>query len=163
MEQLKRRGKSAYSLDNAFVRYAFWAIFWLTTAYLMAGITGIGFFVLQAFIAASLLEIVNYIEHYGLERRKRPDGTYEPVQPYHSWNADHRLTSYALLNLQRHSDHHCKPQRRYPLLQSYKEDQAPILPYSYSLLVFLTLVPPVWFAFMHPRLDAWHKKYHAAA
>jgi alkane 1-monooxygenase len=113
----------------------------------------------QAFAAICLLEIVNYVEHYGLERRKRANGRYEPVQPHHSWNSNHRMTNFLLINLQRHSDHHYQPSRRFPVLQAYSEDDAPQLPYGYPLMVLAALVPPLWFSIMNPRLVAWHTKY----
>jgi alkane 1-monooxygenase len=71
---------------------------------------------------------VNYIEHYGLTRGHLGDGRYEHVKPRHSWNADHRVSNWLLINLQRHSDHHYKPDRRFPLLQTYGPKEAPQLP-----------------------------------
>jgi alkane 1-monooxygenase len=100
------------------------------------------FFVGQAFIAFSLLEIINYIEHYGLLRERLPDGTYEPVRPVHSWNSSNRVTNYFLFNLQRHSDHHFKPSRRYQLLRHF--DEAPQLPTSYAGMVLVALVPSLF-------------------
>ena len=117
------------------------------------GWAGLAFFVLQAFVAITLLELVNYIEHYGLLRRQRPDGSYERVTPRHSWNDSHHLSNLALLNLQRHSDHHAFAARRYQVLRHH--EAAPQLPTGYASLVLLALLPPLWRRFMDPRVAAW--------
>lgn len=117
------------------------------------GTAGLAFFALQAFVAISLLELVNYIEHYGLLRQQLPDGRYERVTPRHSWNDSHRLSNLALLNLQRHSDHHAFAARRYQLLRHHED--APQLPCGYASLVLLALVPPLWRRLMDPRVAAW--------
>jgi alkane 1-monooxygenase len=108
------------------------------------------FFVVQSVLALSLLEVVNYLEHYGLLRRKQPDGRYEKVQPIHSWNASELITNRFLFNLQRHSDHHAKPGRRYPILRHI--DDAPQLPTGYAGMVLVALVPPLWFRLINPRV-----------
>ena len=117
------------------------------------GLPGLVFFVLQALVAIVLLELVNYIEHYGLLRRQRADGSFERVTPRHSWNDSHHLSNLALLNLQRHSDHHAFAARRYQILRHH--DDAPQLPTGYASLVLLALVPPLWRRFMDPRVAAW--------
>ena len=117
------------------------------------GWAGLAFFALQALVASVLLELVNYIEHYGLLRRRRPDGSYERVTPRHSWNDSHHLSNLALLNLQRHSDHHAFAARRYQVLRHH--DEAPQLPTGYASLVLLALLPPLWRRFMDPRVAAW--------
>lgn len=114
---------------------------------------GLVFFVLQALVVITLLELVNYIEHYGLLRGRRPDGSYERVTPRHSWNDSHRLSNLVLLNLQRHSDHHAHAARRYQILRHH--DDAPQLPTGYAWLVLLALVPPLWQRLMDPRVAAW--------
>ena len=87
--------------------------------WLWAAGMGLALFLWQAWIAVWQLELVNYIEHYGLTRRYLGEGRYEHVLPRHSWNASHRASNWLLINLQRHSDHHYKPDRRFPLLQTY--------------------------------------------
>ncbi len=84
------------------------------------GITGLIFFILQAFLAVSLLEIVNYIEHYGLMRKPLDKNHYEAVKPWHSWNSSNWLTNRFLFNLPRHSDHHYKPGRQYQSLPHFE-------------------------------------------
>ena len=106
----------------------------------------------QALVATCLLEIVNYIEHYGLQRRVT-DGSVEPFGYAHAWNADHAWSNALLANLQRHSDHHQHAHRPYPTLRPAAAP-APQLPTGYAGCVLLALVPPLWFARMHPRLDA---------
>jgi alkane 1-monooxygenase len=109
-------------------------------------------FVGHSLVAASLLEVINYIEHYGL-RRKVVDGQrYEPPSVVHSWNADFWLSNARVLPLQRHPDHHVHPTRPFTALQTVRE--APQLPLSYSALSVVVLVPPLWRRLIHPRLPA---------
>jgi len=111
------------------------------------------FLFIQGFVAIALLEVVNYIEHYGMERQRLENGRYEKVNPRHSWNASHWMTNYFLFNLQRHSDHHAHPNRRYQLLRHFEE--SPQLPNGYAGMVLLALVPPVWRKVMDNRLAAY--------
>lgn len=120
---------------------------------LWLGPVGLLFFIFQAFVAINLLELVNYIEHYGLLRQQRADGRYERVTPRHSWNDSHRLSNLVLLNLQRHSDHHAYAARRYQILRHH--DDAPQLPHGYASLVLLALLPPLWRRLMDPRVATW--------
>ena len=106
----------------------------LALAIMIGGVSGLILFLFQALNAVFHLELVNYIEHYGLTRKHLGGGKYEPVLPHHSWNAEHRAANWMLINLQRHSDHHYKPNRRYPLLQTYGGSIAPQLPYSYPFM-----------------------------
>ena len=106
--------------------------------------------VVQAVMAVMFLEGVNYLEHYGLLRRRRADGKYEKVAAEHSWNSDHVCSNAFLYNLQRHSDHHANPLRRYQTLRSM--DGAPQLPAGYAVLVILSLFPPLWRKVMDKRL-----------
>ncbi len=121
--------------------------------YTWQGAAGLAYFAIQAFVAVTLLELVNYIEHYGLLRARRADGSYERVTPRHSWNDSHKLSNMVLLNLQRHSDHHAHAARRYPVLRHH--DDAPQLPTGYATLILLALVPPLWRRLMDPRVAAW--------
>jgi len=101
------------------------------------------FLIIQAFIGASLLEAVNYSEHYGLLRQKDENGRYVRCQPEHSWNNDHIVTNIFLFHLQRHSDHHAHPTRRYQSLRHF--DEAPQLPTGYAGMIVLAYFPPLWF------------------
>ena len=159
-EQLKRRGAGFFSRHNAFLRYAGWTAAFLGLAFALGGWMGIGLLVVQAMVAILLLELVDYIEHYGLLRRKRPNGKYEPTRPHHSWNSGHQASNWLLINLQRHSDHHFKPAKRFPTLQSYPESEAPQLPHGYPWMVLLSLAPPLFFKVMDPKLEAWKARFY---
>jgi alkane 1-monooxygenase len=157
--RLQRSERSIWHLSNAFWRYSIAYAVFLAVAYALAGWLGIKLFVLQAFVAILLLENINYVEHYGLMRRPLGLGRYEPVRSHHSWNASHRLTNYFLINLQRHSDHHKNPMRRFPFLQHYDEKQAPQLPFGYPAMLLIALVPPLWFRLMNPKVLDWHERF----
>ncbi|UXX81662.1 alkane 1-monooxygenase [Roseovarius pelagicus] len=146
--------------SNPFFRY--WALqgAMLVLALLLGGWAGLFLFVWQAFIAVWQLELVNYIEHYGLTRKHLGDGKYEHVKPQHSWNAAHKASNWLLINLQRHSDHHYKPDRRFPLLQNYTEANAPQLPYGYPLMTMAAMVPPLWRRVMNRRVRRWREMYY---
>ncbi|WKB51699.1 alkane 1-monooxygenase [Eleftheria terrae] len=116
------------------------------------GPIGVAYFVGQAFFSVCLLEIINYIEHYGLQRRRGPDGRYERVDPRHSWNSDFLLSNLMLFQLQRHSDHHAHPARRYQVLRRF--EHSPQLPFGYATGVVLALLPPLWWRVMNPRAEA---------
>ncbi len=156
----ERRGRPWYDLGNPFWRYAALQLGCLGLAFALGGWVGVGLFAFQAFIAVWQLELVNYVEHYGLTRRHLGDGRYEPVRPCHSWNASQKASNWLLINLQRHSDHHYKPDRRFPLLQNRPEDEAPQLPYGYPVMTMAALVPPLWRRVMHPRVKAWRRQFY---
>ena len=109
-------------------------------------------FFVQSWMAFTLLEAVNYVQHYGLSRRRLPSGAYERFGHGHSWNASELLTNCFLIHLQRHSDHHEAPSRPYQALMHY--EGSPQLPTGYSGMLPLAFVPPLWFAVMNPRLKA---------
>lgn len=109
-------------------------------------------FAVQSAMAVTLLEAVNYVEHYGLVRARLADGRYERVAHRHSWDADNFLSNCFLVHLQRHADHHTHPARPYQALLHH--DDSPKLPTGYAGMVPLALVPPLWFAVMNPRVEA---------
>lgn len=117
------------------------------------------FYLAQSAIAILILELVNYLEHYGLERRRLADGSYERVDIRHSWNSSQRLTNYILLKLQRHADHHANPGRRYPILRHF--EQSPQLPTGYGGMMILALFPPLWHRVMDPRVLAYRARTDA--
>ena len=157
---LKRRGEGAFSWRNPFWRYGALQVGMLGLALVLGGWVGLALFLYQAFIAIWQLELVNYVEHYGLTREYLGEGRYEPEQPRHSWNASHKASNWLLINLQRHSDHHWKPDRRFPLLQNYPAEQAPQLPYGYPVMTAAAMVPPVWRRMMNPRVKAWRRQFY---
>ena len=156
---LARKGLPGWHLSNPFWLYAALQTGMLALAAALGGWLGLLLFVYQALVAIWQLEAVNYVEHYGLTRRHLGDGKYEHVRPHHSWNAAHTASNWLLINLQRHSDHHYKPDRRFPLLQTYGANEAPQLPLGYPIMVFIAMVPPLWKRVMNRRVKAW-RKFH---
>ena len=113
------------------------------------------YLVIQALIGLTLLEAVNYLEHYGMLRQVvgvPGKERYERVDPSHSWNSNNLATNVLLYHLQRHSDHHANPTRRYQALRDYRE--SPVLPTGYAGMILLALVPPAWRRTMDPRVIA---------
>lgn len=157
---LARRGHGWWHRSNPFLRYWGLQAYLLLLAIGLGGWVGLGLFLWQAFVAIWQLELVNYIEHYGLTRKHQGDGRYEHVKPRHSWNAAHKASNWLLINLQRHSDHHYKPDRRFPLLQNYAASEAPQLPYGYPLMTMAAMVPPFWRRIMNPRVRRWRQMYY---
>ncbi len=149
-DRLSRKGKSWLCRDNQLLRAWSMSVALFGAMILVFGPGIIPFLVLQAVIGIGLLETVNYLEHYGLLRARRPDGRYERCSPRHSWNSDRLVTNVFLLHLQRHSDHHANPGRRYQTLRSSAE--APQLPFGYATMVLLAAVPPLWRRVMDPRV-----------
>jgi alkane 1-monooxygenase len=157
---LARVGRPWWHRSNPFWRYGALQAGFLALAVWIGGWAGLGLFVWQALVAVMYLELTNYIEHYGLTRRHLGGGKYEPVRPHHSWNATPKVSNWLLINLQRHSDHHYKPERRFPLLQTYDADAAPQLPGGYSLMILAAAIPPVWRRMMNPRVRAWRRQFY---
>ena len=164
--RMSRTGKGAWNIRNETWRNVLFPVALTAGAYaagealapeapgplgLGAGATAAILVVAQAVLGFSLLEIVNYLEHYGLERRKLPNGKYERVTPLHSWNSNHLVTNGFLYHLQRHSDHHAWPARRYQTLRNFPE--APQLPTGYAGMILLAAVPPLWFRVMDRRVQ----------
>lgn len=150
--RLARLGKPAWTLHNDVLNG------WLMTIALFAALLlGFGLEILpwligQAVIGIFMLETINYLEHYGLRRQRRPDGGYEPVLPAHSWNSNSVISNVFLFHLQRHADHHANPQRRYQALRHAEE--APQLPAGYATMMVLALIPPLWRRVMDRRVLA---------
>lgn len=157
---LARKGLPWHHLSNPFWRYWTLELLMLALAVAVGGWGGLALFLVQAGIAIWQLEIVNYVEHYGLTRKHLGAGKYEHVLPRHSWNAAHTATNWLLINLQRHSDHHYKPDRRFPLLQTHPEQDAPQLPFGYPIMSLAAMVPPLWKKVMNPRVRAWRARYY---
>ena len=123
----------------------------------LSAVFGLGvlpWLLVQAVFGFSLLEVVNYLEHYGLRRLKRDDGTdrYERTRPEHSWNSDNVSSNVLLYHLQRHSDHHAHPTRRFQALRHF--DEEPELPSGYATMIVLAVIPPLWRRVMDPRVLA---------
>ena len=157
---LARKGLPVTDLSNPFWKYGCLQLTFLLLAFALGGWAGIGLFLMQAGTAIWQLELVNYVEHYGLTRKHLGDGKYEHVQPRHSWNATQRASNWLLINLQRHSDHHYKPDRRFPMLQNYGRADAPQLPYGYPVMTVAAMLPRVWRRLMNPRVRKWRDMYY---
>jgi alkane 1-monooxygenase len=114
------------------------------------GVVVLPYLLIQAVLGFSLLEVVNYLEHYGLLRQRREDGRYERTQPEHSWNSNNTASNVLLYHLQRHSDHHANPVRRYQALRHVED--APQLPTGYAGMIVTAVIPPLWRRVMDHRV-----------
>ncbi|WP_280238075.1 alkane 1-monooxygenase [Nocardia abscessus] len=151
-ERLARKGEGWWSLDNHILQA--WSMTLVLFGALIAafGYQVLPWLLLQAIIGIGLLETVNYVEHYGLLRARRPNGMYARCSPRDSWNSDHLVTNIFLFHLQRHSDHHANPGRRYQTLRT--SQQAPQLPAGYAAMIVLAAIPPLWRWVMDDRVLA---------
>lgn len=154
-ERLARSGKGVWSLDNENLQS--WGMSVVLFAVLLAvlGWAALPFLVIQAIYGFHLLEVVNYLEHYGLCRRQKADGRYERCEPEHSWNSNHMVTNLFLYHLQRHSDHHANPTRKYQALRHF--EHSPQLPSGYAGMITVAYFPPIWYALMNKRVLAHYK------
>ena len=114
------------------------------------GLEGTLYFICSATIGFILLECVNYLEHYGLERKKNPSGRYEKITPKHSWNSNHLIGRGVLFNLSRHSDHHYKSSKKYQILDYH--DISPQVPFGYPTSMVMSFFPPLWFKVMNQHI-----------
>jgi alkane 1-monooxygenase len=149
-QRLRKKGLPVVSLHNGMLRFQLVQLALLAAIAALFGTGVMAWFIGAAFIGILLLETVNYIEHYGLRRRRKGD-TYERTLPIHSWNSDHPLGRMILLELTRHSDHHYMASRRYQVLRHF--DDSPQLPAGYPAMMALAFFPPLWFRVMHRQLD----------
>jgi len=116
------------------------------------GLSVLPFLLIHNAFAYWQLTSANYIEHYGLLRRRDAEGRLERCQPHHSWNSNHLVSNLTLFHLERHSDHHTHPLRRYQSLRHLPD--LPTLPTGYFGAYLLAYVPWLWFRVMNPRLMA---------
>lgn len=150
VDRMKRLGKPVWSLSNEVWRGNLISILIAGFLGVCFGLQAIGLILLVSVIAVFELEIVNYIEHYGLLRRQDENGKFEPVTAMHTWDANTPLVNAFLLNLQRHADHHANGDLDYIHLRSIPE--SPQLPAGYGAMVLAAMAPPLWRKLMHPRL-----------
>ncbi|ADG97247.1 Alkane 1-monooxygenase [Segniliparus rotundus DSM 44985] len=149
-ERFRKLGKSPFSVKNDVINAWLMSVALYAVILVVFGWQLLPLLILQAVFGFSLLESVNYLEHYGLLRQKAPSGRYERAAPRHSWNSDHIVTNVFLYHLQRHSDHHAYPTRRYQTLRSW--DGAPNLPSGYASMITLAYFPPLWRRVMDHRV-----------
>jgi alkane 1-monooxygenase len=148
--RLARAGRSRWRLENDVLNAWLMSVALFGMLLAVFGVTVLPWLIGQAIIGCCLLEAINYIEHYGLRRKQLPDGRYERVRPAHSWNINTVVGNLFLFHLQRHSDHHAHPLRRYQALRH--ADEAPQLPAGYPTMLLLAAFPPLWRRVMDRRV-----------
>ncbi len=151
--RLAKQGRGFWSVRNDVLQV--YAVTLAATALFVAlfGWSILIFLIPHHFLAWLALTQANYVEHYGLKRKKLANGKYERCQPKHSWNTNHTYSNLVSFNLQRHSDHHAFPQRPYQVLRDYKD--VPSLPTGYGGCFAMAFVPPIWFSVMDQRVMDW--------
>ena len=152
-ERLARKGKGPWTLDE-FIQPALVSLLTYGLIFWMYGLVVLPYLASAAFITYLFLALADYIEHYGLLRQKQSDGRYDRVRPEHSWNTDHVASNIIFWNVQRHSDHHAWPTRRYQSLRSFRH--LPEKPTGYPGMFGIALLFPLWRWIMYPRVLALH-------
>jgi alkane 1-monooxygenase len=159
-KRLKKLKVNFWSLENEMLRFQIIQLALLAFIGFFFGPAVMAYFIASACIGFLLLETVNYIEHYGLSRKRKGKG-YERTLPIHSWNSNHPLGRMMLLELSRHSDHHFLANRKYQTLRHF--DESPQMPTGYPGMMLLALVPPLWFKVMHKMIDKYKHSYQGEA
>ncbi|TBR17995.1 MAG: alkane 1-monooxygenase [Chitinophagaceae bacterium] len=149
-QDVLKKHKKPFFYNNEMLQFQLIQLAFLGLILYMFGISVTAYFLLAAFLGILLLETVNYIEHYGLQRTKTQENNYERVQPHHSWNSNHVVGRLFLFELSRHSDHHYIASRKYQLLRHH--DHSPQMPTGYPGMILLALLPPVWLTIMNRRI-----------
>lgn len=149
--RLKKQNQNPISMNNQMIHFGIIQLLLLISINYFFGWMVMTYFIIASILGISLLESVNYIEHYGIGRRQKKDGSFEKVLHCHSWNSNHVIGRLALFELSRHSDHHYKASKKYQLLNHHEE--SPQMPTGYPGMIMLALVPPLWFKVMHPLLE----------
>ena len=149
-DRLARRGRSAWHPDNAILQSLAITLVLQGGLIVALGWSMLIFLAIHNVVAWWQLTSANYIEHYGLLRQKLENGRYERCQPYHSWNSNHVYSNLLLFHLERHSDHHAFPARRYQSLRHF--DDLPNLPNGYFGMYLIAYIPALWFRVMDQRL-----------
>ncbi len=153
-ERLTKVDKRYWSIHNEMLRFQILQLLSVLTVGYFFGLQVMLLFTLGAAVGFMQLETVNYIEHYGLQRKMR-GGRYERTLPIHSWNSNHPLGRLVLLELSRHSDHHFQANRPYQILRHF--EQSPQMPTGYPGMMLMALVPPIWFRVMHQRIASYKR------
>ena len=150
LKLLNQHQYSFFSIKNDMLFYHLFQFSYLAIIYAYLGTFVLLCAIIVGAISFLFLETINYIEHYGLQRKKLPSGRYERVQPHHSWNSNHYIGRIVLYELTRHSDHHYKASKKYQLLENITD--SPQLPFGYPTSILLAMLPPLWFRVMNPRV-----------
>lgn len=149
---LKKKNYKPLSIHNRFIVYLFIELFFLSTIYFLAGPVALTAFLFTAFTAVFLLHITNYLQHYGLMRKEISEKKYERINAQHAWGNERNEDGLSLFQVERHADHHLHPTHSYEELEEHEE--SPLLPGSYSVMICLALVPPLWYKTIHPRIPS---------
>ena len=147
---LSMEKRSFFSVKNDMFFYTIFQIGYLIFLFQIFGLMGMVYGIVAAVISFLFLETINYIEHYGLKRKKLTSGRYERVEKFHSWNSNHIVGRIVLYELTRHSDHHYKSNKKYQILENINE--SPQLPFGYPTSMLLAIFPPLWFHIMNKRV-----------
>lgn len=150
-KELRKKGIPLFSMKNEMIQFLLIQLAMVLLIYFIFGYMVVFYFTGAALFGIFLLETVNYIEHYGLRRKKTGENVYERVMPIHSWNSNHPLGRIMLFELSRHSDHHYMASRKYQVLRNF--DTSPQLPTGYPGMMLLALLPPLWFKVMHKKIE----------
>ena len=148
----QKKGKRVISLHNEMVQFHLIQGAFIVLIFSFFGSIATLLFLTAAINGILLLETVNYIEHYGLQRKGLGGGKYERAMPEHSWNSNHIIGRVMLFELSRHSDHHYLASRKYQVLRHH--DHSPQMPTGYPGMMLLSLLPPAWFYVMDKRVKA---------
>ncbi len=157
-KRLRKLGLSWFHWRNEMLWYILIQLAFCASIGIVFGAWVMLYFIIAALIGIMTLELVNYIEHYGLLRKQKSNGAYEKVLPVHSWNSNYFLGRLLLFELTRHSDHHFRPSRKYQTLRHF--DDSPQMPAGYPAMMVCSLFPPLWFYIMHRKIDAVREEYH---
>jgi len=152
LNNLRKKGINLFSFKNRMITGYLMSVLWCVLFYFAGGISGLILFIGQAAFAKFVLEIVNYMEHYGLTRK-----SHQKIGPEHSWNTNKRMSSMVLFSLTRHSAHHEKPRENFWKLDPYLN--APQMPFGYLTTLLICLIPPLWNFIMTPKLNDWDQNY----
>ena len=152
LKRLRKKNYRLFSIQNKIFTGYLMSLVWIFLFFMAGSTFGIILFISQAVFAKFILEVVNYMEHYGLKRNPET-----PIRPEHSWNTNKRMSSMVLFSLTRHSAHHEKPRTKFWELDPYID--APQMPFGYLTNLLICLVPPVWYYVITPGLDKWEEQY----
>jgi alkane 1-monooxygenase len=152
VRRLKARGQGWFSPQNRMLGYLAIVSAWYFAAWLLVGVYGLAAVAIQSLVAIFSVETINYLQHYGLQRKEISPGRYERPDVQHCWNWETRFSGLYFLNLGRHSEHHRSANRRFDALRAL--DGQPRLPGGLMPMYLAAMVPPLWFAIMNPRVEA---------
>jgi alkane 1-monooxygenase len=151
-KRLSRKKLNVLSIHNQYLRGCAMTIMWMVLAFVLASWQGLLFFSAIGIMSKVILEVVNYMEHYGLVRDPK-----QPVKPKHSWNSNRKISCWAMFNLPRHSHHHAQASVSFDKLEPMQD--APVMISGYISTIAVVLIPPLWFKLMQPKLAYWDNNF----